>query len=258
MSPAFGCQDVARLALPLLDGELGPEDRDLALCHLDTCTPCRDTLAAEVACRREVRAGLSRPTAPPGLRRRVLKTLDDFDAVAIAPQRRRSRLLVGVAAATFLVAASAGFLIREGRATPAEVVGDAIRVHERNLPIEVQGAEDEVQAWMVGKVPVPVRPPRLRHPSASFVGARLSHLRDRDAAQLIYRIGPSQMTVHVFDAAGIAPPATRRRSVGQREIWSASERGYHVVFVRERGVGYAFTSDLGEDDLVRLVSTSLD
>ena len=36
------------------------------------------------------------------------------------------------------------------------------------------------------------------------------------------------------------------------------ERGYHVAMFRDRGMGYAYASDLDEPSLLQLISASLD
>ena len=148
----------------------------------------------------------------------------------------------------------------KSHATESPIVKDAIRSHEKNLPVEVAGDANHVRRWMVGKVPVSVRPPHLglSGGGVALVGARIVHLQDRDAAQILYRVGQSNVTVYVFDASGMPMNAPRKRIVDNREIFVDHARGYNVVFYRDHDVGYAFTSDLEEDLMLQLVSAALD
>lgn len=254
------CADVQKLVHPYLDGEFEDSELDPLERHLTQCDACRKLVAFEQAFKTNLRARLRRPTAPPELRDRVVAALDRADATGGGPVPALWRRAMPVAAAAAVAAAALVFLstaIRT-RADGSPIVEDAIRGHEKSLPIEVQGDADSVKVWMHGKVPVPVRPPRLPADEAVLVGARLGHVRDRDAAQIVYRVGQSNVTVYVFDASGMAMDAPRKRIVGSRELFVGGARGYNVVFYRDRGVGYAFTSDLAEDDMLRLVSTAFD
>jgi hypothetical protein len=146
----------------------------------------------------------------------------------------------------------------------------------KNLPVEVGGTDDEIRSWMRGKVAVPVRPPNLRtvrlgfgapshphpgpQPSAMIprlIGARISHLASRDAGQIVYSVGNSQVTVYVFDPSGWQLSARSPRIIDGREVYFAERAGYSVAIYRDRGVGYAVASDLGEDALIALVEAAL-
>jgi anti-sigma factor RsiW len=147
-------------------------------------------------------------------------------------------------------------------ALPVPVIGEAITVHQKNLPVEVTGTADQVHAWFDGKLDITARPPTLSGDSVELRGARVGRLHDRDAAQYVYEVqSPGSrhtMTVSVFDAAGLSMDgrATRHR-IGGHEVWSGSARGFSVVYYLRNGVGYAYTSDMGEDELVRLVARDI-
>ncbi len=152
-----------------------------------------------------------------------------------------------------------GTSVQSEAASP--IVAAAVHGHCKHLPVEVGGTDEEVGGWFAGKLAVPVRPPHLRRPhqtqQVSLVGARVSHLRDQDAAQLVYRIGESQLTVYVFDPAGFEMRAPVVHQIGNHEVYQGELSGYNVFFYRDRGVGYAFASDLGEDEMMKLVALSL-
>jgi anti-sigma factor RsiW len=268
----MGCPDVERLFHPYLDGELLGDDCALVEEHIASCAGCREKVAFQSRFKADLRSRLRAPReAPAHLLASVRGALDQADARGEGPApglaarwRRTVPASLGVVAA----AAAIAFFVVTSRPSQADsaIVEEAIRGHEKNLPIEVGGpnvSDDEIRSWMQGKVAVPVRPLRVRDAGSHLVGARVYHLRNRDAAQLVYRIGPSQMTVYVFDASGfdLATPQARRRLIatktGQREVYFSEERGYTVALYRDRGVGYAVASDLEPEGLMRLVAASL-
>jgi hypothetical protein len=65
------------------------------------------------------------------------------------------------------------------------------------------------------------------------------------------------MTVYVFDPSGweVSGPS---KQVNHHEMYVNQVRGYNVVYYRDRGIGYAYASDMDQDDMVRLVSTTLE
>jgi anti-sigma factor RsiW len=270
---AMRCEDIEVFVDAYLDGELQGSDSGAFEAHVGGCAACRALVDDHAAFKATLRAQLRPPQGtPPDLRAGVLAALDRADEAGegplgrVLPLHRRALPFVAVfaAAAAMTVFVSGVVQTRAGR---APLVEDAIRSHEKHLPVEVAGDPAAVSGWLAGKVPVAVRPPQLSRTrsgggsgvsQASLVGARIGHLSSRDAAQLHYRVNGASVTVYVFDASNLAMTAPRRRLVDNRELFVDGARGYSVVFYRERGVGYAFTSDLSEDQLVELVSASLE
>jgi mycothiol system anti-sigma-R factor len=252
------CDDIATVVHPFLDGELLPADRVALEAHLASCTACRALVADEAAFKAQLKARLGADPAPASLRERVLASLDQADARGQGPVVARPRRFVPIAALVAAAAAMVLFLGSFGRPSTsrAALVDDAIRAHEKNLAPEVRGDSAQVSSFMQGKVDVPVRPPRLSPAQAALVGARIGHVHGRDAAQLMYQVGASHLTVYVFDPDGVAMNAPRRRLAAGRELYVDGARGYSVVFFRDENVGYAFASDLDEATLLDLVSAS--
>src|SRR5450432_490141 len=189
------CKDVEKFVHPYVDGEFAADDQALFDRHLATCVRCRELVAFQTTFKANLRARLRRTPGSPELRdvlaRQVTKALDRADARGEGPVPRIWRK--AAAASTVIVAAAAILLFlgfrQKTHADDSPIVEGAVRGHVMNLPVEVGGSDDNVKAWMERKVPVPVRPPHLRRGTVrvSFIGGRLFHLRDRDAAQLTYR-----------------------------------------------------------------------
>jgi len=275
------CGDVDMLVHPYLDGELVAEERVLVEEHVAGCPRCRELVGHEATFRENLRARLrprpsvatATPAAPEPLRQRVLEALDRADASGTGPARPARRWAAPLGA---LATAAAIALFFGGSSIPglggrlgggnSALVEAAIAGHMKNLPVEVGGTDDEIRAWMRGKVSVPVRPPTIHLVRLSsqprLIGARVSHLQARDAGQIIYRVGSSQVTVYVFDPSGMEVTAapgqgSSSRVVDGRDVYLTERSGYSVALYRDRGVGYALASDLDEDALLAFVEAAL-
>jgi anti-sigma factor RsiW len=271
------CADVEKLVHPYVDGELVADDNAALEGHVTDCERCRALVGFHSGFKATVRARLrprhhgaatSRPEPPERLKLAVMKALDEADARGEGPVPKVWRRFAPAGSAVFVAAAAIAFFIGVTPTPVAEaespIVDEAIRAHEKNLPVEVGGDEDRVASWMQGKVSVPVRPPRIGADGTALVGGRVYHLRNRDVGQLVYRINAPRattrtMTVYVFDPSGwdFAAPRSTVRRVGGHDIYLSQERGYTVALLRDRGVGYAFASDLAGDDMLRLVAASM-
>jgi anti-sigma factor RsiW len=145
-----------------------------------------------------------------------------------------------------------------GRGRHAAVTADVLAKHQRNLPVEVSGQTDDVRRWYVDKVDFPVRPPKFTQPAhgqkVAFRGGRLANVRDRQAAYLLYEVDGNKVSVFIFDPGELPLEARRRAVVGNREVFIDGERGYNVALFRDHGVGYAIASEVGEQEMLRLVS----
>jgi anti-sigma factor RsiW len=265
------CADVERLVHPYIDGELDGEDCTAVERHAAGCETCRAKVAYHARFKADLRSRLrssaARPEPPERLLEQVRAALDRADARGEGPVPRVWRRALPASAGMLAAAAMLFFVLRPASHADSEIVDEAIRGHEKNLPIEIGGPsinDDQIKSWMLGKVPVPVRPPiSVARPAkrlsmtVSLVGARVYHLQNRDVGQIMYHVGPNLMTVFVFDPSGWELSAPQRRVVGQHEVYLAEERGYSVAMYRYRGVGYAFTSDLGPDELLEVLAAAL-
>ena len=281
-----------------LDSDLDLAEQARFESHLESCAACREQADGLLALRGALQERLPCPAAPASLRQKVLASLDEVDRqlasdapAAASPAAPRPSLLSRwldwlMPAGATAAAAFAALLFWQSQASvsgpaPASLgatsapvsaaspVGlnlaeDAVRSHERNLPMEVRPVStggEEIDRFFAGRVPVRVKVPQL--PAAcndcALLGGRLTQLDGRDAAQLFYRVGDSPLTVHIFDPRGQASllEGAERVSAGGRDMYLQTARGYHVVLVEEGGVGYAFTSDLPQKRLVELAAASV-
>lgn len=262
MSVVFGCGEVERFVDAYLDGEFATEDRVELERHLAGCSRCARLVRFQSQWRQAFRLAAPTPAMPAELEERVRVALAREPAHG-PPLRRRvvaaTMRVWPVAAAACLALTIWGYRsYRAAKANPeAPMFGDLITKHRRDLPVEVAGSEEAVRAWFANKVDFAVRPPRF--PNAVLRGGRLATVGDREAAYLVYDRRGEKVTVLLFNPQGLPLEAPRRRVVGNKEVFLDTERGSSVVVYRDRDrdLGYAFTSDLDEDQMLQLVSTAV-
>jgi anti-sigma factor (TIGR02949 family) len=257
---AIQCVDVETLVQTHLDGELAEEDASELQSHLAACSSCCEAAAEEARFHAELRHTLAPPVAPAGLRARISAELERDDSTA--RKDRRARWSWALPAAATLAAAAALFLfvVENQRAeVEAPVAYDAVRQHIRRPPIEVQGAA--VTPWVKQHLSPGVEVPRFSDRSTSLRGARLSHLRGRDAVLLYYdasvRGRRHAVTATILDAADLDLRTGERHAIGDRDLWVGQDRGYNIVtFKGPDGFGYVFTSEMDSESLLDFVVNS--
>lgn len=140
--------------------------------------------------------------------------------------------------------------------TSNTIVTESVQWHQRNLPVEVTGPSDEqVRYWFRDKVNFPVRLPRFdraSHRQVNLLGARLSHLREKQAAYVVYESDGNKVSVMVFDGQGVKRLAPTPRQ--DPRVYNAN--GYNVAIVEDNGVTYSITSELPREDMVQLVDAA--
>ena len=130
-------------------------------------------------------------------------------------------------------------------------VEEAARRHAKQLPMEMLGQPEVLEAWFGGKLGHRVTVPHF--PNATTAGARLLNVRDREAAYIRYdapRANSAEvrhMGLFVFDDSGdLGLAALPSAEIG-------NSHGYNVVTWREGDVVYELVTDLDERDIRALV-----
>ncbi len=257
---AIQCADVETLVQTRLDGELADEDARALEKHLAGCSTCNEHAAEAAHFHNELRSALAPPPAPSQLREQLDLALDREDWKS--RQRRAKRWGWTLPAAASLAAVASLLLFVVANREPenkSPVTDDAIERHIQRHPLEVQGAA--ASPWVKNRLSPDVQLPRFSYRSTNLRGARISHLRGHDAAQVFYdaRIGNRRYEVSamIFDATRLDLRVGRRSVVGGRELWAGQSRGYNVVTYKDpRGMGYVFTSEMDADKLLDLVIAS--
>lgn len=258
---AIQCLDVETLVQTHLDGELAEEDASELQSHLVACSSCCEAAAEEARFHTELRHTLAPPAAPAGLRSRITAELGREDWRA-RKDRQRARWSWALPATATLVAAAALLLfvvVNQRAETEAPVAYDAVRQHIRRPPIEVQGTA--VTPWVKRHLSPGVEVPRFSDRSTSLRGARLSHLRGRDAVLLYYdaSVGSRRhaVTAAILEAADLDLRIGERYVIGDRALWVGQDLGYNIVTLKgPNGFGYVFTSEMDSESLLDFVVNS--
>jgi anti-sigma factor (TIGR02949 family) len=240
---ALRCAGIHRFIDTYLDGEFGERERGEFEAHLAECHACMAKVKEQRAWKQAVRAASPQEKAPAALRNRVMRGM----ARASRPRRNVLWRVLPLAAVAGVVGTLA-----VARLNWTPVALDVVAKHRRNLPIEIAGPADTVRHWYGDKLDFPVRPPRLV--GASLRGGRLANLGEHSAAYLVYDANGNRVSVFVFEPSDVRMETTHKVVINNRDVYIDTERGYNVALYRENGLGYAVTSDVPEDQMVKLVS----
>jgi len=265
---SFGCSETRRWIDCWVDGELDPSAALLVETHVSRCPGCREEADVVRGLKRAM-AGMREASCPTALRHRIaaaLAEVDDGAAQTVANARRRrhgvSFALTGAALAGVVLARG---LANRGTATPytgptamagvLPVVEDVAQRHARDLPAEVAASDPAAVAqWFRGKLDIPVRPVVFRGSSARLLGARISNVRNQEAAALYYDVSGRRVTVFVFDGALMPRDNVQPAIVDGRPVYVASSHGYTVTLMEQQGVGYAIATDMAPQESMHILS----
>lgn len=292
----MSCRVVRRHIDAHVDGELDTRSQVELDDHLAHCPHCRDEAAATSSLKQATRDAVRSVRAPAQLRVNLLAALAEADAVAAAqrppsvpptdaavalvptalpaPDRpahsdrqgyavalRYARFVVPAAAAVVVFAAFAtrttsGPVTSPSGALP--IFEDVVRRHAAGHPAEVRGTEPEVSRWLHDRFEFQARPVAFEPSShAHLVGARISNVREQEAAALYYDVDGHRVTVIVFEPPPSAAFSDQERvRFGGQELYFRQVRGYAVPMVQRDGLTYAFTGDLDSQSMIQLAATA--
>ncbi len=293
----ISCRVVSTHVDALVDGELDTPTQVEFDSHLAVCARCREEAALTRGVKAATRRALGDVRAPDALRQRLLAALeatpvaspterleeppaapDPEESAALAPRAdersvaRRpyvvaARLMVPAAAAAVVFAAFAAQESDDIR-RPSEAAvqalpffEDVVRRHANEHPMEVRGSEGEVSQFFRGRLGFQARPVVFRSPNTELVGARLSNVREQDAAAFYYDVDGHRVTVFVFErpsetrGAGLRSGAEHTH-VGDQDVYYRRVHGYTVPVVERGGLTYAFTGDLDTQSMIQLAASA--
>ena len=248
----MACPESPRLQA-YLDGELdAPAAAEFAR-HLETCAGCRAALGELRDLRTALRRDLTRETAPPALRARIVRALDQERAAGSphpdpqpgGPWRLRPfwwGAFSGMGAAA-AVAAIAFFLVTARLNDP--LVDELVAAHVQSLLpdhlIAVASTDRHtVKPWFAGRTDVSPVVADFASQGYRLVGGRVDALARQRAAVLVYQHGPHVINVFSW--------ATDQRLLPK----DTTRNGYHVAFWRTGNLEYCAVSDTGWEELLGL------
>ncbi|MBN2339884.1 MAG: zf-HC2 domain-containing protein [Deltaproteobacteria bacterium] len=235
-----------------LDGELEAGMMLEIETHLESCEECAGVLCLKRDMKTEL-AKRGNAAAPEHLRRQIEMISSG------SPRVWWQRPVVAAPVA----AAAAFMLLMWSHSTPqttlpkdevALLVQDVVDRHVRELPMEIQNANQNTAAsWFQGKIDFPVRPLGTGIRNATFQGARVSNVRENQAAQMVYRVDGKKVTFMVFPANQLAIQGGDLLTVRGKQILTGRRNGYNVALAKDGDMIYAVSSDLPIKRLVSLL-----
>src|SRR5262249_58979108 len=145
---------------------------------------------------------------------------------------------------------------RRRRGDGERVVGEGTLGCQRRLPLEVpQASHSDVERWFDDKLNYRVPVPQL--PGANILGARLSNVREHDAAYIAYQLPASaeeprerRMGLFVLDDSAEEIPSVR----SWPQISVRPVRGFTVASWRSGGLVYELVADVDEPELRQMLA----
>lgn len=248
------CNTATARIFPYIDRELAPGARDEMEAHLAGCESCARLVDREVAFQAACRQRLLPERAPEHVRARVARLV--LDLVAGQPVRRRRsgwrRALVAAAAVALVAVGAGGALLGESllraRAGLSDLAEAAVDQHQKLtrdiLPADIRDVTPkEAEEWFRKRLAFNVSIPELPNDRLTFLGGRISHLGQVEAAALAYRVDGSDVSLFVM-------PGEAYRTLGLTRMPRfklLTRRGYDVIVWQSPalGVGYALVSEIG-------------
>lgn len=258
---ALLCRSIDALAMAYLDHELAPEEqRELEL-HLHVCQACEAHVTRERAQLVGLRGMLVAPPASDIFRASLARKLDAEDQQAQQQARRArwQRWMLPGAAMTAAAAALVFFVLNRPVEQDTALAKDAVRQQLRPAPLEVSGPG--TTPWLREHFEPTVAPPSFAQ--ATLMGARLTSVAGRDAAQLFYEVRGENgarfaLTAFVVQGVGAADlPAGQDVDVNGHRLRVSVSAGYPSIAFIQAGSAYIFVArDLSAEALLDVVTAA--
>jgi anti-sigma factor RsiW len=236
------------------DGELDALSAAEIERHCEACAECRELLKDLEHVRTSMRQDLPYMTAPPVLRARIMRALDQEgeiqsplpDARRLTDWRPRPFWRGAFSGIGFTaIAASLVFSILAPRVTNP-LLDDLVNAHVRSLMpdhlIDVVSTDKHtVKPWFAGHTDVSPVVADFAQQGFRLTGGRADYFDHQRAAVVVYQHGSHIVNVFTWAAAQAGLPKNTTRN------------GYHLAFWREGNLDYCAVSDAAWDELNVLV-----
>lgn len=255
------CQKTKEYLYPFLDGQLDDQTNLLVKEHLESCPLCSLEWKQEKKFDSLIRQNISCEKAAFSLRETVLNRIEQTQELRPLPFTfYHIRPAIATILAVLIIAiVTIPSILKKPEGLP--VFSASILSHTKflqgALPIELASNNpNQIKNWFQGKLDFALNIPDLSSKGANLVGARLCHLREREAAYLIYEKNGHYISVFVINAKGLSIPKAKKTMLDEKTFYLKSEKGYQSILCLEKGgdIGCIFVSDLPEDELMKIIA----
>ena len=249
----MGCAESLRVQA-YFDGEIDAVSAADIERHTEHCAECRALLQDLEQTRNAIRRDLTHGRAPPELRARIMRALDQETAVKTPRPNGWGRstwrtrpfwvgALGGIGSAA-VAATLAVFLLSPSLTNP--LLDDLVAAHLRSLMpshlIDVVSTDQHtVKPWFAGHTDVSPVVADFAQQGYRLMGGRADYLDHQRSAVVVYQHGPHVINVFSWAASQRALPKNTTRN------------GYHMAFWKAGDLEYCAVSDTGWDELLGLV-----
>jgi len=236
------------------DGELDALSAANVERHSEICAECRALLQDLDRVRTALRQDFTYKSAPPALRGRIMRALDEEDSAKVLHLKKVAlrgwRLkpfwkgaLSGIGGTA--IAASIAFLVLAPPFTNP-VLDELVSAHVRSLMPDhlvdvVSTDKHTVKPWFAGHADVSPVVADFDQQGYRLIGGRADYFGHQRAAVVVYQHGPHVINVFSWraDQRGVPKDTTRN--------------GYHLAFWKAGNLVYVAVSDTAWDELIGLV-----
>lgn len=224
----------------LVDDELPPDERDEMGAHVAGCEECTARLAEGLALKRAVRLAAKRDAAPAELHAAVRRQLGGASA---SRSRWEWHWLAAAAAIVLAVVVGRSFWARKADdPLLAELVDQHVVALSSANPVDVISEDRHtVKPWFQGRLPFTFNLPELTGTSLQLIGGKVTYLRQRPAAELLYQAGRHKISVFIL-----------QQSPDLGDVSDASS--FHVQQWTANGLQFFVVTDASAAETMQLVT----
>lgn len=264
----MNCQLIRKHLSAYIDGELEATPLIEFEQHLEQCAGCKDELIFNQLLKSSIRQKLAGSKAPDALRLRISRSLNrDSKTGQLRSDSYIGKSAFGVFAIAAAVLLAIGSSINSDSpnlnqaslsSSALLALSDIVNSHEDQLPTEIETEiPSQAATWFRGKLGFRVQSVEFNQPQVRLKGARISYVGNSRAAEMVYHVGDSRITMIAFRPQNdLSIWGGRRTQIGKRVLTYQTVRGYTVPIIQHNGITYAFTGDLDQQKMLRLVASA--
>lgn len=259
----MSCGEIRPYLQAFVDHELSPERSIDVERHLIECQECSAEVELTRSLCRATRTSVAGTSMCPEFQSRL--------CACLAEERKRQESKSGTPLSFWVItplAAAAGMALFLGVQKNSEAKVDQVTrasndelvdllVDHHTIPQEPEASDPSSVAHLEPELGFPVRAPDLGRFGARFEGANLVPFNHTRVAKLRYNLAGRRVTLYMYDPEEVPLRAQRElfpSVFGSHAIFIGNRRGYSIATCEQKGIGYAVTGDLSNEESAELVA----